>query len=90
MKVLDVVEPSTSPWSSPIVLVSKKDGSTRFCVDYRKLNNVNHKDLYPLPRINDTIEALAGAKWFSTLDLKSGYWQVPLDDAAKDKTTFST
>ena len=90
MKELDVIEPSTSPWSSPIVLVSKKDGSTRFCVDYRKLNNITHKDSYPLPRTDDTIEALAEAKWFSTLDLKSGYWQVPLDDAAKEKTTFST
>ena len=54
------------------------------------MNNVTHKDSYPLPRIDDTIDALAGAKWFSTLDLKSGYWQVPLDDAAKEKTAFST
>ena len=90
MKELDVIKPSTSPWSSPIVLVSKKDGSTRFCVDYRKLNNITHKDSYPLPRIDDTIEALVGAEWFSTLDLKSGFWQVPLDDAAKEKTAFST
>ena len=90
MREQDVIEPSASPWSSPIVLVNKKDGSTRFCVDYRKLNNITHKDSYPLPHIDDTIEALSGAKFFSTLDLKSGYWQVPLDDSAKEKTAFST
>ncbi len=90
MRELNVIEPSASPWSAPIVVVSKKDGSTRFCVDYRKLNHVTHKDSYPLPWIDDTIEALSGAKLFSTLDLKSGYWQVPLDDRAKEKTAFST
>ena len=89
MRELDVIEPSASPWSSPIVLVNKKDGCTRFCVDYWKLNDVTHEDSYPLPRIDDTIEALSGAKFFSTLDL-SGYWQVPLDDSAKEKTAFPT
>ena len=90
MKERDVIEPSASPWSSPIVLVQKKDGGMRFCVDYRKLNDVTHKDSYPLPRIDDTLEALSGAKWFSALDLKSGYWQVQLDDNSKEKTAFST
>ena len=90
MQERDVIEPSASPWSSPIVLVRKKDGSTRFCVDYRKLNDVTNKDSYPLPRIDDTLEALGGAKWFSTLDLRSGYWQVQLDDSSKEKTAFST
>ncbi|GFS65084.1 hypothetical protein TNCV_1635831 [Trichonephila clavipes] len=69
----DVIEPSSSPWASPIVLVKKKDSSTRFCVDYRSLNDVTKKDNYPLSRIDDTLDTLAGNIWFSTLDLKSGY-----------------
>ncbi|GFT72329.1 hypothetical protein TNCV_3608951 [Trichonephila clavipes] len=73
MKNNDVIEPSSSPWASSIVLVRKKDGSTRFCVDYRRLNDVTKKDSYPLPRIDDTLDTLAGNTWFSTLDLKSGY-----------------
>ena len=90
MQKQDVIEPSSSPWSSPIVLVGKKDGSTRFCVDYRKVNDVTHKDSYPLPHIDDTIDTLAGSKWFSTLDLQSGYWQVQLSEEAKEKTAFSS
>ena len=68
-----VIEPSSSPWASPIVLVRKKDGTTRFCVDYRKLNSATVKESYPLPHIDDSIDALSGSCWFSTLDLESGY-----------------
>ena len=84
------IEASDSPWSSPVVLVTKKDGSTRFCVDYRQLNDATTKDAYPLPRIDDTLDMLAGKQWFSTLDLASGYWQVSLSQEARVKTAFAT
>ena len=86
----DVIRPSASPWASPIVLVRKKDGSTRFCVDYRKVNHVTRKDAYPLPRVDDTLDTLSGAKWFSTLDLICGYWQVEVDEKDRAKTAFCT
>ena len=84
------IEPSESPWSAPVVLVTKKYGGTRFCVDYRILNLATVKDAYPLPRIDDTLDMLAGKQWFSTLDLASGYWQVSLSPEARCKTAFAT
>ena len=83
-----VIEKSSSPWSSPVVLVGKKDGTIRFCIDYRKLNKVTKKDTYPLPRIDETLEILGKAKFASTLDLFSGYWQIPLAPEDKEKTAF--
>ena len=85
-----VIEPSNSPWSSPIVLVKKKDGSTRFCVDYRRLNSITTKDAYPLPKIDESLCQLNGYRWFCTLDMDSGYWQVELVQNDKHKTAFAT
>ena len=84
-----VIEPSNGQWSSPIVLVTKKDGTTRFCVDYRRLNDVTRKDAYPLPRIEDNLDALQGSKYFSTLDLLTGFWQVEVAPQDRDKTAFT-
>ena len=85
-----VISPSSSPWSSPTVLVTKKDGKTRFCIDFRELNKLTVKDAYPLPRIEDCIDNLEGAKWYCTLDLQSGFWQVELDPRDRPKTAFAT
>ena len=85
-----VIQPSTSPWSSPIVLVKKKDGSYRFCVDYRKLNSITKVDAHPLPRVDDLLKSLNGNTIFSTLDLRSGYWQVGMHPSDCEKTAFST
>ena len=83
------IRKSFSPWASAVVLVRKKDGGLRFCIDLRKLNNRTIKDEYSLPRIEDTLDCLHGAVWFSTLDLKSGYWQVELEEEAKPLTAFT-
>ena len=91
-KMLDrgIIEPSHGPWASPIVLVKKKTGEWRFCIDYRKLNDITKKDAYPLPRIDDTLDLLSGAQYFATIDLASGYWQVSMDPADKEKTAVCT
>ena len=90
MEKQGVVRASVSPWASPIVLVPKKDGSTRFCVDYRRLNAVTRKDVYPLPRIDDILDTLRQSKYFSTLDLSAGYWQIELDPQSREKSAFTT
>ncbi len=85
-----VIELCQSSWASRVVLVTKKDSSTRFCVDYCKVNDIMLKDAYPLPRIDDTLDALRGSQYFSTLDLYSGYWQVNMDPKDIDKMAFVT
>ena len=86
----DVIQRSSSPWASPVVLVGKKDGSIRFCIDYRKVNSITRKDAYPLPRMDDTLDTLTRSQWFSTLDLISGYWQVEIEKKDQEKTAFCT
>ena len=90
MLAKNVIEPSSSAWSSPIVLVTKKDGSIRFCVDYRRVNDVTVKDAYPIPNIIDCLDSLSKSKYFSSMDLNSGFWQIGMHPDDKDKTAFST
>ena len=90
MLKMGVIQPSKSPWASFVVLVRKKDGSLRFCVDYRKLNSVTKPDVFPMPRIDDMLDQLGMSKYFSTLDLASRYWQIRMDPASQEKTAFVT
>ena len=85
----DVIEPSNSEWNSPICLVAKKSGERRFCVDLRALNAVTRLHTYPLPRIDETLDRLSNSRYFSTLDMASGYWQIPLNPHARCKTSFT-
>ena len=85
-----LIETSSGVWSPLVVLVQKKDDSWRFCIDYRRLNAVTKQDAYPIPRIDESLDALAGNKLFSTLNLTSRYWQVPLDPVAQEKSAFAT
>jgi len=84
----DVIEAAVSPWASNVVLVKKKDGSYRCCIDYRQLNNVTVKDAYPVPRTDSCLDAMAGSGWFSTLDLPSAYHQVYVSPEDSEKTAF--
>jgi hypothetical protein len=84
-----VIRESESPYSSNIVLVRKKDGSLRFCIDWRQLNAKTRKDAYHLPRFDDIVDSLSGARFFSKLDLRSGYWNMHLEEDDKAKTAFS-
>lgn len=89
MKDQGYVEPADSPYNSPIVMVKKKDGGQRLCVDYRKLNNVTQPDPTPQLSLHEAIRSLGQAKIFSLLDLKAGYWQVPLAEEARPYTAFT-
>ena len=83
------IRSSFNPWASAVVLVRKKDGGLRFCIDLCKFNNRTVKNGYSLPQIEDTLDCLHGPVWFSTLDLKSGYWQAELEEEAKPLTAFT-
>lgn len=89
MLKLGVVEPSKSPWNSPVLLVKKSSGEYRFCFDGRKLNEVTRHDSYPLPRVDRILSSLRGAKFISSIDLRKAFWQIPLDPDSREKTAFT-
>ena len=85
-----IIEPSSSDWASSSVLVRKKDGSLRYCIDFRALNKVTVRDAFPLPNMRDCIESLNGSKFFSTLDMQAAYWNIKVHKDDKHKTAFIT
>ena len=89
--MLDVgaIKPSKSAWSNAVVVVWKKDGGLRFCINFQRLNAQTQKDAFPLPRIPDAINALSGSKYYMTVDLLSGFWQTPIEESSKQYTTFT-
>ena len=88
MLAIGIIQESNSAWSSPTILVKKKDGTMRFCIDYRRLNQVMKVDAYPLQHIEDSLNTLGGERFFCSLDLASGYWQVEMDATDQEKTAF--
>jgi len=90
MLAAGVIEPSDSPWASPVSLAKKPDGSYRFCVDYRRVNAVSRKDAYQIPDIQDVFDSLRGAKYFATIDLLSSYWQINMTPRVQERSAFCT
>lgn len=88
MLAADIIQPSQSPWASPIVIVRKSDNTYRFCVDYRKLNKVSIPDAYPLPFVSATLDKLRDAQYLTTLDIESAYWQIPVAKESQPLTAF--
>ena len=85
----EAIRPSNSPWCNAVVLVRKKDGSLCFCINFKRLNALTKKDSHPLPRICEMLDSLVGSAYYSTFDLTSGFWQVPMDEESKQYTAFT-